>query len=342
MTQWVVPTSADLRLIEQSLLPDMTAQDPIFGHFPITEDNADLLIWEQYENITGFTQWRGINGAPSQVLHLKLNQYQTSPGYYGEFMKLDEEKILRSRAPGTFGDVVNVTDLVLKDQVQLLTRRMTAIKRILWNIAQGTYSITSKTGGVVVTDTYSVQTFTAAVTWATSATATPFSDFRAVKLKHRGFSVNFGAAAMAYMNQVTYNNMIGNTNANDLFGKRFKSLSTISSLPMMTGLLNEDDLPTPVVHDEFYLSDGTDGNLKGTVVPYIPNGKVIVIGRRPNGTRCGEFRMTRNLENPNLAPGAYTRVILQDRQVPTTVETHDGFNGGPVIEFPSSIVVMSV
>lgn len=342
MTTFVVPTAADLRLIEQDLLPNLMLNSPIFRHFPITEEEADLLIWEQLDNYQGLQGIRGIGGAPSSVAHVQLKQYMAQPGYYGEFKKLDEAKILRTKKYGTFGDVTNVNDLVLLDQVHLLDRRMKRIEQILWNIAQGTYSVSTKNGQVLATDTYTVQTFTASVTWATSATATPFSDFRTVKTKHRGHSVNFGAAAMAYMNLVTYNNMIGNTNANDLFGKRFKSLSTISSLGEMTGLLNEDDLPTPFVYDEGYLSDGTDGNAAGTFVPFIPSGVVIVIGKRPNGTRCGEYRMTRNLENPNLAPGAYTKVIVQDKQVPTSIETHDGHNGGPIIEFPSSIVVMSV
>lgn len=342
MANFVVPTSADLRLIEQDLLPVLQANDPIFQHFPITEEDAELLIWEQLDNFQGLQQIRGIGGAPGHVAHVDLKQYMVQPGYYGEFKKLDEAKILRRKKYGTFGDVVNVTDLVLEDQVHLLQRRLGRIRQILWNIVQGTYSVSTASGQVMATDSFSVQTFTATVPWATSATATPFSDYRTVKLKHRGHSVNFGAAARAYMNQKTYNNQIGNLNANDLFGKRFSSLSTISSLSMLTGLLNEDDLPTPVVYDEGYLSDGTDGNAQGTFLPFIPDNVVILIGKRPNGTRIGEYRMTRNLENPNMAPGAYTKVIVQDKTVPTAVEIHDGHNGGPVIEFPSSIVVMSV
>jgi hypothetical protein len=342
MANFVVPTAADLRLIEQDLLPDLMADDPIFQFFPITEAEAELLIWEQLDNFQGLQGIRGIGGAPGRVAHVGLKQYIAQPGYYGEYKKLDEAKILRQKKFGTFGDVTNVTDLVLQDQVHLLQRRLNRIRQILWNIAQGTYSVSTANGIIMATDTYTLQTFTASVTWATSATATPFADFRTVKTKHRGHSVNFGASAKAIMNLVTYNNMIGNTNASDLFGKRFKSLSTISSLGEMTGLLNEDDLPTPMVYDEGYLSDGTDGNAAGTFVPFIPNGVVIVFGKRPNGTRIGEYRMTRNLENPNLAAGAYTKVIVQDKQVPTSIETHDGHNGGPVIEFPSSIVVMSV
>lgn len=346
MSNFVVPTAADLKLIEQDLLPDLMADDPIFGHFPITEEEAELLIWEQMDDFTGLQEIRGIGGAPPSVAHVGLRQYIAQPGYYGEFKKLDEAKILRQKKFGTFGDVVNVTDLILVDQVHLLQRRLNRIKVTLWNIVQGTYSVSNRQGVVMATDTYSPQTFTSIVNWSTNATATPLLDFRTVKVLHRGHSVDFGSGARAYMNLVTYNQMVSNTNASDLFGKRVNSLSTVSSLAQINQLLNQDDLPTIVIHDKGYVKGVTAGvnqaNSGANFVPFIPDGVVILVGRRPNGTRLGEYRMTRNLENPNLAPGSYTKVIVQDKQVPTSIETHDGHNGGPVIEFPASIVVMTV
>jgi hypothetical protein len=53
--------------------------------------------------------------------------------------------------------------------------------------------------------------------------------------------------------------------------------------------------------------------------------------------------MTRNANNPDLAPGPYMRVIdTGEIVIPRSIEVHDGHNGGPVIYFPSAVVVMSV
>ena len=78
-------------------------------------------------------------------------------------------------------------------------------------------------------------------------------------------------------------------------------------------------------------------------VPFIPDGTGILIGRRPLGQMVGKFVYTRNANNSGAAPGAYMKVIDNgERQVPRNIETHDGFNGGPVIYFPSSIVRLNV
>jgi len=100
-------------------------------------------------------------------------------------------------------------------------------------------------------------------------------------------------------------------------------------------ILQGADLPEIVAYDEGYVDDN------GVFQLYIPNGIVIVVGKRPAAQRVAEYRMVRNAANPNAAPGAYTRVELKP-EIPPQVQVHDGHNGGPVLYFPSSIVVMSV
>ena len=69
---------------------------------------------------------------------------------------------------------------------------------------------------------------------------------------------------------------------------------------------------------------------------------MIVVGRRTTGASLGRYIMTRNVNNPGFAPGAYTKVITKDDEVPLAVEVHDGHNGGPALEFPSAIIKMNV
>jgi hypothetical protein len=58
-----------------------------------------------------------------------------------------------------------------------------------------------------------------------------------------------------------------------------------------------------------------------------------------------EYQMVRNATNPNMEPGAYTRVwdsAAEDGRPPRRIEVHDGHNGGPALYFPGDIVNMIV
>jgi len=338
MPDYTFPTADELREVAQEKTPRLIADRPIFQILPIETAEEDLLEWEQEDNYTGLQGVRGLNGLPSRVSRVGAKGYLMRPGYYGEFGVIDENELTRRRDYGTFGTPIDLSKLVMKIQDQLLVRRFDRIELIGWNlVANGTFSTTDKAGNVVHTDSFTLQTFTAGVTWATVATATPLADFRAIKLLGRGKGVTFGAGARVYMNQVTYNNMIANTNAADLYGRRTDGLSTVNNLGDFNRLLAGDDLAQIAIYDEGYLDD------TGTFVPFIGNGKAIAIGKRTAGQVIGNYRMTRNANNANMAPGAYMKVIDRgEDQVPRQIEVHDGHNGGPVLYFPSAIIKMSV
>jgi hypothetical protein len=139
------------------------------------------------------------------------------------------------------------------------------------------------------------------------------------------------------MNRATFNNLRSNANSTDLYGRRTQGLGTFNNLQGINQLLTGDDLPQIVVYDQGYLDEFNN------FVPFIPVNKVIVVGKRPAGQPIAEYRMTRNANNPDLAPGPYMRVIdTGEIVIPRSIEVHDGHNGGPVIYFPSAVVVMSV
>lgn len=338
MSEFIIPTSAELEAIAQDKLPRLTAQRPCFDWFPTQNADAAVLMWEQKDNYTGLQQIRGMNGEPPKITKVGVKRYLMEPGIYGEHSIIDELELTTRRQYGTFGSPVDISDLVMDAQDQLLQRRIDRIELIVWTLGiTGTFSVSGPSGGVLATDSYSTQTFSASVAWSTVATSTPLADFRAVQLLGRGHSVNFGASAKAYMNRVTANNMLANTNNADLYGRRTAGLGTFNSMPQINTLLAGDDLPQVVVYDEGYLNDS------GTFVPFIPNNKVLVVGQRPANQPVGNYRFTRNANNPNLAPGPYQKVIDHGTdRVPRLIEVHDGHNGGPVIYYPSAFVAMSV
>jgi hypothetical protein len=233
---------------------------------------------------------------------------------------------------------IDLADDVADAQVQLKQRELDRIEQIGWlMLTTGAFSVVGPTGAIVHQDSFSLQTFTATVTYGTFATATPLADFRAVKLLHRGKSVNFGSQARAYANQTTINNILNNSNGNDLFGRRVEGLQTINNVnDLNEKLFLRDDLPQLVPYDEGYIDDN------GTFQLFIPNGKIVLVGKRPAGQTIGEYRMTRNANNNNQ-PGSYIKVVDNtEREVPRRVDIHAGHNGGPILKYFGSVVIMNV
>lgn len=338
MPTYQYPTAARLREIEMDLLPRLTADDPLFAMLPIEEVNDSVIMWTQGDNYLGLQQLRGLNGEPSRVSRVGSKTYLEVPGVYGEFLAIDETELTRRARQDDSTAHINLTDLVMRLQAQLLQRRLDRIRVIGWTLlATGSFSVAAPNGATLHAGSYSVQTAAAAVSWATLATATPLIDFRGLQTKHRGHSVDFGRGAKAYLNRVTANNLLNNTNAADLAGRRVDNGNTVNSLQAINSIMLDNDLPQFVVYDEGYLDDS------GTFQPFIPNERVVVVGRRSNGGRLGSYVMTRNASNPNVAPGAYTRVVTkgigENERPPASVEVHDGHNGGPALEFPSAVVV---
>lgn len=339
MATFIYPSNAELTAIAQKKLPNLTANRPIFDILPIVTKDTDILRWEQKDNFWGLQQVRGLNGRPGKVNRIGSKQYTMIPGVYGEFETVDELELTRRRPMGQFNGSITIDDLVTEIQDQLLGRRLDRIEKIGWDLlTAGTFSVAGPDGITMHTDTYSLQTASAAVAWATFATATPLKDFRAVQLLSRGFSVNFGATAKAYMNRVTFNNLVANTNTADLAGRRTSGLQSVLTLGEINSVLAGEDLPQIVIFDGGYLSDASD-----TFVPFIANSKVVIVGTRTDGAAIGNYVYTRNANNAGLSAGPY--MFVHDtlgKSVPRTLEVHDGHNGGPIIEFPSAVVILTV
>lgn len=338
MATYTYPTNAELQAIAQDKMPALQADRPAFQILPIVNHDTSLIMWEQQDNYIGLQQVRGLNGQPPNVRPVGSKLYQAIPGVYGEFSLIDEIMLTERRRLGGFNVPVSIDDLVMERQDQLLGRRLDRIEQIIWTLlATGTFSVAGPNGAVLHTDSYTTQTYTAGVTWATVATATPLANFRAVQLLGRGRSAVFDAGAKAYMNRVTANSLLSNTNANDLAGRRTSGLASVMSMQDTNQVLLGEGLPQLVVEDSGYFNDSS------TFVPFIPNNKVIVVGRRPAGQSIGEYVMTRNAQNDGMAPGPYMKVIDNgEEHVPRSIEVHDGHNGGPAIMFPSAIVVMTI
>ena len=336
-TVYDFPSAAELREIEPVLLPNAEEGDPIFDEFPVEESDFDRVIWEQEDNYTGLQQVRGLEGEPRVVQRPGTKMYDMEPGVYGEFTEIGERELTQRRQIATWGEPVNIYDLVGRAQKFLLKRRYDRIRYIIWTLlTTGTFAIPQADGTILHADTFPLLTASSSVAWTTYATAVPYADFQAVQLLALGQSVDFGAGATAWMNRVTANALLRNANAADGFGRRMSNGATFNTLDDWNKWLEGNDLPQIRVYDRSYINDA------GTATRFIPNGKVVVIGKRTNGAKLGAYRMTRNANNPNNEPGAYTRVIDHgERTIPRKIEVHDGHNGGPCIFYPGAIVILT-
>jgi hypothetical protein len=333
------PDNITLNQIAQELVPALEANRPIFQDFPIKNVEDDVIEWDQRGNYIGLQQIRGLGGLPNHVKRIGASTYRFEPGYYGEYLEVNERELLRARQLGTLSGRVNLTEKVAELQAQLLQRRYDRIESIIWTLlATGTYSVAQ--GNIVMaTDTFTLQTFSAAVPWATVATATPLADMRTVQLKQRGYSLSFGTGAKAWMNRTTFNSLLSNTNQADLGGRRGAGLSTINGPAGVNQLMAMDDLPDITVYDGGYYDDTSTFQL------FIPNNKVIVVGKRTNGDMLGEYRCTLNVNQGDGGSGPYMLVwdsAKDGGRPPRHIEVHDGHNGGPALYHPFGIAVMTV
>lgn len=338
MSNFVFPTAAELRVIEQVKLPVLTSgpgSDPIFSVMPMRTVDNFIVMWEQKDNYKGLQQLRGLDGNPARVQAVGSKTYQMVPGVYGEYSLLTETELTMRRQMGTWAGPIDISDLVTERQDQLLQRRLDRIRYIGWSVLQGSFAV-SGPGSLVHKDAFPITKYTASVAWATRATATPLQNFRDVRLFEEGQSCAFNSQAKAFMNLRTFNDMVANLNTNDLAGRRTSGLNSVLTLSEINSVLLGEDLPQIVVHNDGYYSDA------GVWTPFIPNNKVIVVASRP-GSPIVEYQMVRNAQNPNMEPGAYT--IVEDNgatKVPRKIMVHDGHSGGPALFFPGAIVNMTV
>lgn len=327
--------------IANDLVVSMTMDDPIFKIFPIRRRNTMNLRWEIKDNYAGLMKLRGLGGEPTSIPRIGANLYETRPGVYGEFGTVDEEELTaRAKNVENLDVRVDVSDLIGDIQTHLLTRQINRVRALLWTLAlTGSYSVALPQGGIGHTDSYSITTATVSPLWSSTTTATPLKNLRDLQPTYgRGNSTNFGTGATLWMNSLTANYLLSNTNAADLGGKREAAGSTVDDLPGINKILLGQGAPQIMVYDEGYLNDS------GTFTLFIPDGKVLVVGQRPAGETPGEFMMVYNAVSKGA--GEYAVVIDKTdgpaREIPPKIEVHAGFNGGPAMTRPSQILVLTV
>lgn len=352
--QFTYPTAAEMSEIEPELRFRMESEREALKLFPRVSKSTFFVRWIQPDNFYGMMQFRGLDGRPAKVQRIGENTYMYEPGVYGEQILITERELTTRAIPGRPDIRVPIDDLVMAGERQLLDRELTRMEYNVWQLLQtGTISIPipGPSGITIYTDTYTIQTFTATIPWSTAATATPLADLQVVQQKSVGHGVDFGAGATLYVNQVQANRMLNNANASDFGGRRSQYGATLNDITAFNNYFQGQNLPKVKVIDEGFQPFPVSGPITNSTtqfIKFIPNGVGILVGKRGGSSKVGEWQNTINANNPGFGAGSYQFIkdyangINATKEVPPKIEINRGFNGGLALEFPNSIVALSI
>jgi hypothetical protein len=344
MPVFIYPTNAELNQILPDKIERMVAERAGFRIMPIRNVNAATVEWYQRDNVFGLQQLRGLDGAPPHVRRVGQKLLSYEPGVYGEFETITETELVKRAGGITNPAPIPIADLVAQAQDQLVQRQLDRQEYMIFTLlSTGSFSVPLPGGQIGYTDNFPIQTYSRNVAWSTAATAMPLADFRNVQNLGVGFGIQFDNSAQAWLNRITANMLLANNNPADLQGRRNAYGATVvNSIPAVNAVLGNEGLPQLNIYDEGYFNDAN------TFTKFIPDGVVIVIGRRTTGEVIGNYVQTRNAVNDQFAPGPYAFVKdyasanTVEKRVPPSIEIHQGHSGGPALYFPRAVVKMTV
>lgn len=350
---FVYPVAAKITEIAQDFQD--AAESTMVGLqiFPNVPSETLNVRWFQEDNAFGIMQFRGLDGQPGKVQALGQNIYDYEAGVYGERMEITEREYTTRASIADPTARIDITNLVMRKEMQLKGRLARRKEANTWTLlTTGTINIPQQgpLGTIIYKDSYAIQTYNALVPWSLSATATPILDIQNIQQKYVGHSVNFGAGAKLYMNQVTANRMLNNQNQADFAGRRAQYGMTFNDLSLFNNYFSGQNLPSVVVYDNGYQTIPLNGpNVTpnaGNFIKYIPDGVGVLVGQRPAGQNVGEWQITFNAISGGSAPYAFVKDSFAGtntpKEVPGKIEVHSGFNGGLAIQFPSAIVAFAI
>jgi hypothetical protein len=345
------PTSAAYFAIEPELVTASRAGRLGLQLMPPRPFNTGNVRWTQKDNFYGLQHLRGLDGKPTRVVRVGESTYEYEPGVFGEFIDVTETEL--TKRAGSIIDMttaIDVSDIIAENDVQLIGREDDRMESSIWTLlTTGVLEIQvdgSPAGQYLHRTQFTFQTYTPVVPWSTVATATPLRDLQAMAQlgNASGISVDFGAAARLYVNSVTANRLLNNTNASDMGGRLVNNGSTVNTLPDFNRYFAAQEVPQIIVYDRGYQQ--RIGEAQSSFKKFIADGVGVLIGNRPGNAVIGNYAMTRNASN-NFRPGSYRYVVDRangvnaEKRTPANIEVHRGHNGGPVIYFPSAVVLVT-
>lgn len=337
------PTNAELQALQQELLPRFSTDRLGFDLLPFKSSDLSQIIYHQPDIFRGMQPFRGLD-KPTRIANQSTNwigKYcAVEPGYWGEHDQISEEWLTRaSRIMYCGNEAVDLTEEIGRRMERLLERRYNRIEFNIWQaLAFGHYEALNSDGQIIHQAYFNIPQISVAVPWSNITDSTPLADFRCIQLRSRGTSASFGADAVAYMNRVTANCLFKNQNPNDVGKAGLSACCTFMGPDMVNQQFAAQGLPQIQVYDQGWVDDSDN------FYPYIPDGRVIVMGKRPGNVPLGHYWYTRNVLGctPSSGPATFINDNCNtgNNPVPRNIKLYDVHNGGPAVEYPRAIVIL--
>ncbi len=306
---------------------------------PPTNQDATQIIYERDALLRGVQAARGLDGATQPAKLPGFDQFASDPAYYGDHIRLSEKDLVERRQAGDWMAFDNQGTLTGKAAEYLERRQGDRMEKNVFDLlVNGSYDGQDAQGRSKYFDIYAIQRYTPGTLFSNLSGSSPLTFLRdTIATAELGVSVDFRGGEML-MNRVTLNLILSNTNANDLGGKRFDIGQTLNSVEELNDILLANDLPKVRLYNEGFYPD------TGGFQRFIPNGRIIILGKRTDGEPIGEYWLTRAAQNGGR-PGWWTDVVdntsgaLAD---PPHVLVKAGHNGGPKLWYPEAALSLTV
>lgn len=319
---------------------------------PMEESMFQEVQWDERDHDRGLTAPHVMGTDPKVDKRQGHKTRSYTPIPFKETDLLKEDEILRARQLGTMAGTLHVAEEIGKIVRDRWVKTLGRMEKLRWDTLRGAIAIDEN--DVKVNETFAVQTHTPLVDWDTVATARPLADFNALKLKFRKTGAS-AQGAIAYMNQVTANWLLENQNANDIKGFQNSNFVQLPySVEELNKVLSIRGLPTIVVYDEGWVDESDN------LTQFIPDGEVIVVGKRKKGQKVGDFMATPSLhrsKNGQPAPGYFSIIEVNGQPSERVgaisldqlgmaknpkVEITGGIYGGTRLIYPKSVIKFTV
>lgn len=331
------PTESEMRVYDPIRVNTLMEGEPIFRFFPVVQSQyGSNLTWRVRSQTFGLQLARTYNEPFPRVRRPGEQEYTIRSGLYGEHVPIEERELTERTSWG--GSAPVPIDELVNEALEITQDRQVARQaNSCWTLA-GTGKHTIKDEFGTVLDEYSFDVITVdGSNWTNHATGTPFGDLLDVTEMPLGTSVSF-AGAPAFGTTKTLNHSARNTNDADLGGKRAADGSTLTGLDDVNRIFSRNSLPILTAYDGGYW-DETGFHT------HIPDDTIIIFGNVP-GRRIGEYRMTRNGNNPDRSSRPYLKIIDSandpNGRPPRSIEVYRGHNGAALVELPEAIIVLKV
>ena len=344
----ILRTSFEFIQLARELL--QTTPENMLGLQIMPDDNRehDEYVLLKPRPFAGRVNWRGLNqnARPTRTpFAYEQNACIITPGYWAEFQEIDEQMIRKVAQRGTHSARFDLTDYERELMMDISMKLHQTKESQIWQALVNGYVEERNDEGIAVwSQRYKIIRARFGISACDRQNSTPLADLACIARQVVGVSgAMFDTSAKMYANSRTWECLLRNTNPLDIGRMSLSACCDAVGMARLAQFFAARNLPQPVVYDGFWLDEQKRPNF------YIPTGKIIMIGRRPDNQTIGAyFQPPVLIQCGNDTTGAHgTFVVRQDNACPDSrmmwqgrrvIRWTYGLEGIPVIKYPTSII----